>query len=702
MRIFPAPTLSLVLLAGGTAAMAQQPADEISPDGIDEIVVTAEKRDRNLQDLPSSISVVSNEDLDLLAGRSLADAATLAPNVIVQNQGGRSSTYFYARGIGRSELNFPIVSVNVNGVALPDPSFFGLDLDAAAQVEFLRGPHGTLYGQNTLGGVINITLKQPAGQFAGSADTLIGARGYREAAMRLEGPVLGNRVRAAGTLFWNDVDGYIDNPTTDRDQNPERTLGASLYLAAEPSDALRVEVSYFGQDRADGLPQYAQGSKLFEITNDAPTEEDVRSDVIGVRVGYDFGPVLLESQSGFVATDRFTQNDLDFSPFPFASATAASDITQWSQELRLLSQDNGVVDYMVGAYGSGLDNEFDVFINDFADFSGLGLPAQINDRIAFEDLTLAAFGQVNWRIGAWELTAGLRYQYQEIETDNTNTIRALPADPALPPLFPATSVDGGRDFNELLPRLAATYAASDGLKLYASVSRGFRAGGFNNTALTAQRLGINLPVSFGPEFTWNYEVGAKWRLPKGMGRIDAAVFLIDWQDLQAEQIAPGTLIDFRTNAASATSVGAEIEARLYPGDDWELGATLGYANAEYDDFQEALTGASLTGNQIAGGAETTWSVFARYARAAVIGPLGIAANVSVNGVSGRFFDTANNVPGDDYALLNVRFGFTYENLEVFAFVRNALDERYIEFEFPGFGRAINEPRLYGAGMEIAW
>lgn len=76
--------------------------------------------------------------------------------------------------------------------------------------------------------------------------------------------------------------------------------------------------------------------------------------------------------------------------------------------------------------------------------------------------------------------------------------------------------------------------------------------------------------------------------------------------------------------------------------------------------------------------------------------------MSANGVSGRFFDTANNVPGDDYALLNVRFGFTYENLEVFAFVSNALDERYIEFEFPGFGRAINEPRLYGAGMEIAW
>lgn len=203
MYILPATTLAVTLLMAGATATAQQSRDELSLDGIDEIVVTAEKRERNLQDVPSSISVVRNEGLDLVAGRSLADAATLAPNIVVQNQGGRTSTYFYTRGIGRSELNFPIVSVNVNGVALPDPSFFGLDLDAAAQVEFLRGPHGTLYGQNTLGGVINITLKQPAAQFAGSADTLIGERGYREAAMRLEGPILGDRVRVAGTLLMN-------------------------------------------------------------------------------------------------------------------------------------------------------------------------------------------------------------------------------------------------------------------------------------------------------------------------------------------------------------------------------------------------------------------------------------------------------------------------------------------------------------------
>lgn len=670
---------------------------------LDVIVVTGEKRARNLQDVPSSISVVTEEDLDLLPGRSLADAATIAPNVIVQNQGGRTGTYFYTRGIGRSELNFPIVSVNVNGVALPDPSFFGLDLDAASQVEFLRGPQGTLYGQNTLGGVINISLKEPSDVFSGSADFLAGERGYRESAVRLEGPIAGDRLKAAATFFWNDVDGFIQNTTTGEPQNNERTLGGSLFIVARPTDNLQIDLNYFGQDRADGLAQFPQAGDLFSISNDAPTEEDTLSHIVGLKAAYDFGGVLLESQTGFSKIDRFTQNDLDFTPFPFLTATADSDIQQWTQELRLVSQNDGPFNYIVGVYGLSLKNDFDVFINDLVDASMIGAPAAINDLVKFRDKSLAAFGQVNYIAGPWEFVAGLRYQYEEVSTDNTNAILALPVTPSAPALLPVTVVEGKEEYNEVLPRFAATFAATDGLKLYGSVSRGFRAGGFNATALTAERIGITgIPTSFGPEFTWNYELGAKWRLPGGLGRIDVAAFYIDWSDLQAEQIAPGSLIDFRTNSAAATSIGAEIEARFFPAENWELGGTFGYANAEYDEFIELISGADFSGNRVAGGAEITWSVFARYDDEDFFGPFGLTGNVSANGVSGRFFDVANLVPGDDYALVNARLGLTYDNWEVFLFARNAFDERYIEFEFTGFGAFVNEPQLFGGGIELSF
>ena len=696
-------TTSVAALAGVAAASAQEADLAQSQYALDVIVVTGEKRERNLQDVPASISVVTQEDLDLLPGRSLADAAAIAPNVIVQNQGGRTGTYFYTRGIGRSELNFPIVSVNVNGVALPDPSFFGLDLDAASQVEFLRGPQGTLYGQNTLGGVINISLREPGDEFAGSADFLAGERGYRESALRLEGPILGDRLKAAGTFFWSDVHGFIQNTTTGAPQNSERTLGGSLFVVAEPTDDLRIELNYFGQDRADGLAQFSQATDLFAIANDAPTEEDTLSHIAGLKISYDFGGVLLESQTGFSKIDRFTENDLDFSAFAFATATADSDIEQWTQEVRLVSQSDGPLNYIVGLYGLSLKNDFDVFINDLVDAGTIGAPTSINDLVRFEDRAFAAFGQVNYVAGRWELIAGLRYQYEEIETDNTNTVFALPLSPSSPPLLPVTAVNGEDDYNELLPRFAATYAARDDLKVYGSVSRGFRAGGFNNTALTAERIGITgIPTSFGPEFTWNYELGAKWRLPGGLGRVDVAAFYIDWSDLQAEQIAPGSLIDFRTNSAAATSIGAEIEARLFPAENWEVGATFGYANAEYDEFIELISGADLASNQVAGGAEITWSVFARYDDEDAFGAVGLASNVSANGVSGRFFDVANQAPGDDYALVNARLGLTYDNWEVFAFARNVFDERYIEFEFPGFGAFVNEPQLFGGGIEVSF
>ncbi|MEO0461490.1 MAG: TonB-dependent receptor [Pseudomonadota bacterium] len=686
------------------AAQSSDPSpDNLENDSSNTIVITGEKRDRNLQDVPASITVVTDEELDLLPGRSLADAATLAPNVIVQNQGGRTGTYFYTRGIGRSELNFPIVSVNVNGVALPDPSFFGLDIDAAEQVEFLRGPQGTLYGQNTLGGVINISLKEPADRFAGSADILIGERGYREGAFRIEGPIAGDKLSIAATAFYNDIDGFIQNTTTGQPQNNERTIGGSVFLVAKPTDDLRIELNYFGQDRRDGLAQFPQATDLFTITNDAPTQEDTLAHIVGLKLSYDFGSVLFESQTGFSKIDRFTENDLDFSPFPLTTATADSDIEQWTHEVRLVSQNDGPVNYIAGVYGLSLKNDFDVFFNDFADLFMAGFPSQTNDLVQFENRALAVFGQVNYVTGPWELTAGLRYQYEETETDNLNTVRAIQVAPGAQPVLPPTSIDGLDDYNELLPRFAVTYAASDDVKLYGSASRGFRAGGFNATALTAERLGImGIPTEFGPEFTWNFEAGLKWRLPDGLGRIDIAAFYIDWSDLQAEQIAPGTLIDFRSNSAAATSKGVEIEARLFPNANWEIGGTFGYADATYNEFQELLTGADFSSNQVAGGAELTWSAFARYRDDRAFGLVGVNGNVSANGVSGRFFDVANLVPGDDYALANARIGLNYQNFELFAFARNIFDKTFIEFEFPGFGAFPSEPRLIGLGIEVDW
>lgn len=701
--------LLLGFLLGITTKLSYAQQDQVTEarsettPALEEIVVTGEKRERKLLDVPSSISVVSKQDVELLAGRSLVDAASLAPNIVVQNQGGRTGSYFYTRGIGRSELNFPIVAVNVNGVALPDPSFFGLDIDAAQQIEFLRGPQGTLYGQNTLGGVINIVLQKPSDEFAGSADFVIGERGFRESALRLEGPVASDKLKAAATVLWSEVDGFIKNTNTQQPQNSEKNLGASLYVTAAPSDDLDIEFSYFTQDRKDGLAQYPKTADLFSISNDAPTEEEARSHIAGLKISYDLPYGRFESQTGFSKIDRFTQNDLDFSSLPLATATADSDIDQLTQELRFVSENDGALNYIVGIYALQLENNFDVYINDFVNLFKIGLPSRINDLVKFEDQAYAAFGQANYIIGNWELVAGLRYQHEKISTDNTNTIVALPINPAVPPLSPPTNINGEQSYDELLPRLAANYSFSNSFKLYASIAKGFRAGGFNPTALTAERVGIkNIPTSYGPEFTWNYELGAKWRLPEGKGRIDFAAFYIDWSDLQAEQIAPGSLIDFRTNSASATSVGVELEARLFPSENWEVGVSFGYSDAEYDQFIELISGSNYQGNQVAGGAKTTWSLFARYDNPNQFNNIGLTAHLSANGAGKRFFDIANKLPGESYSLVNARVGLNYKSWELFAFARNLFDEQYIEYEFPAFGSFVNEPKLVGAGIEFSF
>lgn len=164
---------------------------------------------------------------------------------------------------------------------------------------------------------------------------------------------------------------------------------------------------------------------------------------------------------------------------------------------------------------------------------------------------------------------------------------------------------------------------------------------------------------------WNYETGAKWILPDGTGVIEISFFYIDWSGMQAEQVAPDTLIDFRTNAVSATSVGGEVEIRLFPCPGWELGGSLGCANAEYDEFIYEFSGEDLSGNRVAGGAKFNWSAFLSYTDENMFGPVGISANASTNGAQDRFFDAQNETPGDDHAIFNARLDLTYNAWEAF-------------------------------------
>lgn len=687
-------------LSYSVSSYAQQQTREELP--IEEIIVTAEKTKRRLQDVPSSISVISRDDIELLTGNAVADAVALAPNVTVYNQGGRTSTYFYARGIGRAELNYPIVSVNVNGVALPDPSFFGLDINAAEQVEFLRGPQGTLYGQNTLGGVININLREPGDVFSGNVDAKIGERAMREVIVRMDGPIIDDKLSGALTVLHNDVDGYIENTTTNSTQNDENTIGGSVYLMATPTERLTFKLNYFIQNRDDGLPQYARGDELFEMDNNAETRETVDSNILGLSVAYTADDILFESQTAWVDNQRFTRNDTDMSALSLMESWADIDIDQWSQEFRAIGSFNESWSYVLGLYGTRMHSLFDVFIDDIGAVTGLGHPVRINDAVDFTDTNLAVFGQLNYILGDWEFILGLRYQHQRIETDNFNTIKLLVNGVTDQTLAPRETLNAKQNYNTLLPKFALSYAISNRLKVYSNISRGFRAGGFNATALTASRIGLQLPKNYGPEYTWNYEIGSKWILPYIAGRIDFALFHIQWDDLQAEQLAKGTLFDFRGNAASANSTGFEIDARIFPTENWEVGATLGYADAQYETFIDALSDDDLSGNQIAGGANYTWSAFARYKNKTLWGNKGINASLTTQGVGKRYFDTQNTVKGAPYTLINARVGFTYNSAELYVFSNNLLNKRYIEYHFPAFGRLGGEPRLTGIGFEWHW
>jgi len=602
-----------VLLAAAVAAALPAPAlAQSGPAALGEIVVTARKREESLQDVPLAVTSFSGDALQAAGVEDLTSISQMVPNVTLEHSRATNSTLTaFIRGVGQQD---PVagfeqgVGIYLDNVYLNRPQGAILDVYDVERIEVLRGPQGTLYGRNTIGGAVKYVTR-PIDPNASTMRVRLAAGNYGQ----LEGMVAGSvpvsdTFRIGGAITQLTRDGFGDNLTTGDENYDKDVFAARVSLELEPAEGLLIRLS---GDYTDDDSAPRQGYRLLPNAAQPALLSGDYDTTAGIT---DFGPITRSSVKSkgaqlnikWSSSDNWSlesitaaREDDSASPIDFDSTQPQSFDTpviykndQFSQELQLTYQTDRVT-VVGGAYY--LDaNAFDAFDVVFTNVTSFTL-GDVDTK------TWALFGEVTWDIGdEFSLTLGGRY------TDDKRTSRVVretflgvnspyfgnagAVSLTVPVIVGGQQVvpefNGSRTDTAFTPRIIAGWKPSEDLNLYASYSEGFKGGGFDPRGNFAN---ADVREGFLPETVESLEFGAKISLLDGRAQINTAIFVADYKDVQipGSLIVPGPPVSFVgtvTNAGAAEMKGLEFESTMRFTDRLSGSLSFGYIDAEYTEF----------------------------------------------------------------------------------------------------------------------
>ncbi|GAY22814.1 TonB-dependent receptor [Sphingobium fuliginis] len=699
---------SFLAAAPAVAQTASASDDPAANAGGSDIVVTARKRNESAIDVPIALTVFSADTLEKSNVKGLQDLQNSVPGLFYQERGA-FQTYVSIRGVGGDARNIGLesgVTVAIDGVSSGRSNSFNMDLAEIAQVEVLRGPQGTLFGTNTIGGVINITTQKPTADTRISANVSYGNFETARSMVSASGPLTDTLFIGGAVSSWNSR-GYIYNSTTGTYVQGQNRLGGRLQLRWVPNDRLEVYVTgdTTRSRRQETLSQCAEPFIGACLTDRPPNRYTITAASRNFNEG-NFsgvnGTVDYELGGGFsvksITSYRSSTTDLASDGDATTALLAASgpfseDLTSFSQELRLVSPANKRFRFVGGLFYSSQDVEqlrrqTTTFI---AETSG-----------AIDTKTYAAYFNADFDVTDFlTLNGGVR-QNREEKDGRYSQFRSNST--ALTYNFPSFGrTDEGTSWTG-----SVKVKFNPNVSSYVTVSRGFKSGGFNIDTLGSAGLTV-ANIIFRPESVTNYEAGLKTILFDRKLRLNLAVFQLDYSDRQVTQfVDPGAgALPFVTigNAASSRTRGFEADATLSLPAGWSLTGSFSYLDAKYRDFRNATAaGADFTGNITEQTPNYTGYIGVDNTTDIGGGRLIVHADASYNGRT--YFDPANNPLNvqDGYWLLNGRIGYEKDlssggnTVGIFAFVKNATNQDFFLFKRQAVGTnqgVYGNPRFYG-------
>ncbi len=667
------------------------------------VIVTAERTSQRLQDVPISDTVVSGEAIKADNIQTLDQAGYFVPNLVESRFSQTRLASPFIRGIGSGE-NDPAVAEYIDGVPQLNLNVVNIELAGIDRIEFLRGPQGTLYGRDSLGGTVNIFTRQPDNNFHFDEQTTFGS--YHEVDQRFDisGPIIKDTlyVAASGGIFRRE--GYTLNDFNGNYIDGKDHLFGRFEVRYTPTKEWDLRLTINGEQDRDGDYTLYNLASLYDrprhIEHDFPGHSD--RDIQQVAVSAHYAGDAFDFTTVTALQHWRTQDidDLDETAADFIRENNKESQQNLTEEFRFSSpagkpivlSDAAKVRWVAGSLwflSEYNQNKYYDYRPEYASLVGLPGPYLAFNNGGLNDWSASAYGQGTLTL--WdklELTAGARYDHENREA------RLFAFNE--PAYLPSSELHADRDFDKVSPRVELGYHWAPDLLTYATVAEGYRSGGFNVTG----------PSQYGQETSWSYEAGVKTGLMDNRLTMNADVFYLQWSHLQLETpilTAPGEF--YYANAGKAYSHGAEVEFGYHPTDWLELFGGLGLTQANFG-AGSASNGASVAGHDLPFAPDFTFNAGAQYTlrlqhdmRAYVRG--------EVFGVGRYFYDASDAVAQDNYYLADFRVGvagvadvgpFHGAGWRVEGWIKNAFNQKFFPIAFP-FGGPANASGYVGESGE---
>ncbi|MCG8551804.1 MAG: TonB-dependent receptor [Desulfobacterales bacterium] len=663
---------------------------------IGNITVTARKKEENVQNVPMSLSVFSNQMIEEAGIDDTSELLQYSPNVYVRDAGNNHQTVI--RGVTafqsamHSGTGYYIDDVNIPLIYMQNP-----DLIEVERVEVLKGPQGALYGRNSESGVINIITRKPDNSYRGKVfgeynfqDSEHGTKPGYKAGASLSTPVVRNKFYIGMTGKYEDSDGYIKNEyNNDENADDERRVNGRINLRWTPSEnwdnALILDAMDSDEGFANGRLINNTGRHLVDYNDIHYRKQSGNTQALRLKHrGSTFDFLSVTGRSYF---EDDAKGDFDMTAFSIYPNHQKEEDTQYSQEFRISSpaDSTGPWSWLAGTYF--FQEDLDTY------FSSTGSIFAFINTTRSTDIEMkgaALFGQATYTLmDRLHITAGARYDYQDMDGTQTFTDSA----------GNTTTYSSGSSSGEFLPKASIAYDLTESAMAYATVAKGYMSGGYSYAMATDSDT-----LMYSPEYTWNYELGFKSTWLNNRLVTNLAVFYIDMEDKQVQEVSSTSFTSVIQNAAKARSYGAELEIQARPAKGWSLYGGVGYTNTKIEEWlateSDGMGGTiqyDYSGNELPNVPGFSYNIGSQY----IFGS-GFYGRVDLLG-TGRFYhDPKNTLKESTYEIINLRLGYMAENYEIVLWANNVFDTDYsrVQFDWAGMGTAVFDgiPRQVGVTL----
>lgn len=679
---------------------------------LDSVVVTAQKRTELLQRSPIAITALNANQINAFRVWSIKEISGIAPNLFGSDPGdGRD--VLSIRGITTTSYD-PAVAVYIDGVNQFSLDTYIPNLFDIERVEVLRGPQGSLYGRNALGGVINIITKQPTNATEGSAQFTIGNYNQQRLNLNVRSSLIPNKLFIGTSVLQENRKGFYTNEFNGKDYDRMKAVSGNIFLKYLLNTKWNAVLNFknrvaenkgafplvFGVDEAFNNP--------FKLNQNAGTTMKDRSMNTSLVFNYNNGKFQFSSQTAFQRNYRYYTDpiDGDFSPIDGISVINNygkdfNNIKAWTQDIRFNAApiNKSPLKWIAGIYlfSQSAPNKQATRFGVDANLMGVG-----DSLFTLRNTTLASkkgwaiYGQVSYALNdRLTLTAGLRQDHEKLAQ---TVLGEYQHDPSPDFIITQPSISGETSFNAFSPKLGLDYVFNASQMAYLSYSRGFRTGGLSPFSSDPSQPPL---VAFKPEFSNNFEIGWKNSFLNNTWRVNLAFFYTNLTDAQVPSLILPDAITITKNVGKLNSKGMELELIALPWEELQLQYSFGYTKATYESLDLSQNGSivNLKGNKQLFSPDITSMLAVQYNHTFSKKWTGfVRTEWKYLGVT--YFDLSNLIRQSPYHVLNASAGLGFRQFKIQLWGRNLMDTPYISYAYDFGAVHLGDPKTIGATLSV--